>query len=280
MGSPLRSLMSNVMPLSRWRVGCESCLAVCPIGALSFSDDRIDVSQACFGCGRCAAACPTGALEVEGFVNIPDEVSIVEGAIVRLECERVPIQDLVPGATTVPCLGGLGTNTLLELIVSSEGRSIRLVDRGLCAGCPASGKGLSLGGIVASALLALQKTGCDPDVLPVLLVRPLPMERRNDERAGSGGLSRRSLFRRMSRDVSGQPTDDPMFPPAARKMAEAAALLRFEKRSGRSLPANFPVAVVSKSCGDYRVCVAACPTGALAVEDRGASRELIFSPAR
>jgi len=49
-------------------IGCETCLSVCPNGALSrLEDGQINIDwDLCRGCGQCAAACPTNALELLG----------------------------------------------------------------------------------------------------------------------------------------------------------------------------------------------------------------------
>jgi len=48
-------------------IGCQTCLAVCPEGALAVTSDgnRIDRNR-CTGCGLCAEECPAGALELLG----------------------------------------------------------------------------------------------------------------------------------------------------------------------------------------------------------------------
>jgi len=42
--------------------GCESCLAACPVSAISMDDEKAVVNTAeCIGCGVCVVECPTGA---------------------------------------------------------------------------------------------------------------------------------------------------------------------------------------------------------------------------
>jgi len=50
--------------------GCQTCISVCPYGAISFDEKRgISVVNEvlCHGCGSCAAACPSGAASVRHF---------------------------------------------------------------------------------------------------------------------------------------------------------------------------------------------------------------------
>jgi heterodisulfide reductase subunit A len=43
---------------------CLSCLAICPVGAISLGDDGKPLihPEICRGCGTCAAQCPAGAI--------------------------------------------------------------------------------------------------------------------------------------------------------------------------------------------------------------------------
>jgi carbon-monoxide dehydrogenase iron sulfur subunit len=48
-------------------VGCQACVAFCPIGAMRKSDARIEPFK-CISCGSCVRACPEHALEL---VEVP-----------------------------------------------------------------------------------------------------------------------------------------------------------------------------------------------------------------
>jgi Fe-S-cluster-containing hydrogenase component 2 len=48
-------------------VGCQACVAFCPIGAMRKSDARIEPFK-CISCGSCVRACPEEALEL---VDVP-----------------------------------------------------------------------------------------------------------------------------------------------------------------------------------------------------------------
>lgn len=51
-------------------IGCGSCVASCPLGALDFTDldghVNVDV-DACITCLACAGACPVNAIEEESY---------------------------------------------------------------------------------------------------------------------------------------------------------------------------------------------------------------------
>ena len=47
-------------------IGCEACVNVCPLGAISMKDDKavIDGSK-CVDCGRCSQVCPQEAIYLD-----------------------------------------------------------------------------------------------------------------------------------------------------------------------------------------------------------------------
>jgi Fe-S-cluster-containing hydrogenase component 2 len=44
-------------------IGCQACVAFCPINAMRKSNIRMEPFK-CISCGSCVRACPTGALEL------------------------------------------------------------------------------------------------------------------------------------------------------------------------------------------------------------------------
>lgn len=58
-------------------IGCESCVAVCPVGALSMVDGKAQVdADTCISCGACIHECPVEAISREAVVR---EVENSEG---------------------------------------------------------------------------------------------------------------------------------------------------------------------------------------------------------
>ncbi len=45
-------------------IGCQACVAFCPIGAMRKTDIHLEPFK-CISCGSCVRACPTQALELE-----------------------------------------------------------------------------------------------------------------------------------------------------------------------------------------------------------------------
>ncbi len=47
-------------------VGCEACIPVCPVEAISMKDDRAVIDQdLCTECEACIVECPVEAIKVE-----------------------------------------------------------------------------------------------------------------------------------------------------------------------------------------------------------------------
>ncbi|HEY3425181.1 MAG TPA: 4Fe-4S binding protein [Negativicutes bacterium] len=43
-------------------VACGTCIAECPVEAISEGDPKYSISEECVECGACAAVCPVGAI--------------------------------------------------------------------------------------------------------------------------------------------------------------------------------------------------------------------------
>lgn len=51
-------------------IGCESCVAVCPVGAISMVEGKADINQdVCISCGACIGECPVEAISREEIVR-------------------------------------------------------------------------------------------------------------------------------------------------------------------------------------------------------------------
>ena len=46
-------------------VGCGTCAATCPVGAISEVDGKYEIGEDCVECGACEGVCPVGAPKAE-----------------------------------------------------------------------------------------------------------------------------------------------------------------------------------------------------------------------
>ena len=45
--------------------GCESCVDICPVEAITMEDDKAVISDECIDCGQCVDECPVDAISME-----------------------------------------------------------------------------------------------------------------------------------------------------------------------------------------------------------------------
>lgn len=62
-------------------IGCQSCEAVCPVGAISMVDDKAMIdSESCISCGACVGECPVEAIAPEAAAAEKQAVENNQGA--------------------------------------------------------------------------------------------------------------------------------------------------------------------------------------------------------
>jgi electron transfer flavoprotein alpha subunit len=66
-------------------IGCQTCVGVCPFGALSMVDGRIEVSAACKLCKACIGACPVEAISFAQIQLEELDKSAFNGVMVYVE---------------------------------------------------------------------------------------------------------------------------------------------------------------------------------------------------
>ena len=51
-------------------IGCEACMAVCPVGAINMDEGKAEINQEeCISCGACIGECPVSAITREEVVR-------------------------------------------------------------------------------------------------------------------------------------------------------------------------------------------------------------------
>lgn len=274
---------------------CSCCVDACPVGCLRLTERRLQLSEGCLGCGRCQAACPQGALEMAGFSGIPTS----DSETLYLECARVPALQAAPGATRLPCLGGLRVSRLLELCQDAGDKPLRLVDRGWCRSCPAGGSDTPPWDHAlhqTQELLAL--VGVPDSRRPRLHKAPLPAsvaEPVDPSGLIPARLSRRDFFRRLAGDAASVAARANGVSEAGSTRVDLSGGVREPVQPRERLrrlsalgalgesplpPGLFPRIEVSERCRRHGVCAAACPTQALTRVEAQAGESLEFDASR
>jgi ferredoxin len=159
---------------------------------------------------------------------------------------------------------------LLERVGADGDQPVRLLDRGFCDRCPTGGPEHPAAGALGEAERVLDALDVPAERRPKLVYEPLAlrrMELRREEPVLEERLSRRSFLTGLSRAtplfgaIGADATSAPGAPePQVRR--RFAALKRLAP--GQVLPASlFPRLTASADCANHRLCVAACPTGAI-----------------
>lgn len=279
--------------------GCNACVSECPVDALELSNDTWALNEDCVNCGRCAAHCPTDALVITGFER--SDLRGPHAAPLQVDCERVPEASRPEGTLRVPCLGGLGTPALLQLVTRNT-FGVQVLDRGLCADCPAgSGARPPVSEALERANALLEAIGVSADRCIRLEHRsfsgePLPLM------ASAAGVhknvSRRGLWKALASEaIRVRDTTDERDAPASlgnpappdgrarvtprKRLAIINRLRSLMETSESPLPPHlFPQLGIDNRCRDHNLCVHLCPTGALSLQQSATRKEIRLDPER
>ncbi len=292
---PLGIIDDACLPLRAPRyASCRACEDVCQPRAIHVGEGGLSLDESCVACGRCAAACPMGALGLPGF-TVPEPVQ-EKRAPLGVDCWKVPAKLTPDHGMRVPCLGGLSTGRILEIVAVAGSRPVELLDRGWCAGCNAGGAdGHPARMALKRACDLLEAAGAAPERLPRLRGLHLPpglMPAAIPAAVGEATLSRRAFFSALTakatvavdqiRPLPGGEVRrrrgferEPVLSRERERML--GALQRITQGGWLSPPPGlFHRVEVNASCANHQVCASICPTGALAVYEQGQGSELMF----
>lgn len=254
------------LPARHRRSACRACVEVCPESALALESGKVGVnSTACALCGLCAGACPTGAITIRGM----DEKGLE--ATAELRCRE--------SGGGPACLGWLTADHLTGMGLARSGTVLITGD---CTTCRLAQGGARLEAAVATANSVLEQIGHPQRV-------QLTRQSKNPADSGGRALSRRDLFSLWrtegmqvastllpEKDVNPAKLSARVPPRRARWIRRAAAQALDPEAA---MPAGpWSARMVNEACTGCGICVAFCPTGALAQVQEGENWTLTHQP--
>lgn len=243
---------------------CGSCVQTCPGSALAVEDGRVVLDkQRCDGCGLCVTACPTEAVSLPGS-SLAEYGAQLETLLdgdepaLLFHCRKAVGLDGAAGGwlpVEVPCVGMVTPGWMLQAVARGAS-AVGLTRCGPECACP---RGPVVAGRLAYTHDLLRLLG---DEAAADRVRPVAVT--------EAGLEPPPRLRSF-----GRPEAADGVPSLAEPAATAEALLRLRERdprrrvrlrAHRASPFGL-VRVRASACTVCGACSAACPTGALRLED-------------
>ncbi len=235
-----------------------------------------------------------GALGLPGF-RLPEPAREI-GTPLAVDCWKVSTKLTPDDGMRVPCLGGLSTGRILEIVAVAGSRPVELLDRGWCAGCAAGGAdGHPARTALQHASDLLEAAGAAPERLPRLRSMHLPsdlMPAAIPAAVAEAKISRRGFFSALTakatvaidqiRPLPGSEVRrrrgferEPLR--SRERVRMLGALQQIAHGAWLSPPSGlFHRVETNDSCANHQVCASVCPTGALAVYEQVQRSELMF----
>ncbi len=293
---PLSLVEDACLPLRAPRYAtCRACEEICPSKSLTLAEDSLHLDENCLRCGRCAAACPMGALHLPGF-SIPP-LQRLPAPPVSIDCWKVPSKLSLDDGFRVPCIGGLSTGRILEIVAQAGARIVEFLDRGWCPGCSAGcGTTHPVSASLQHARELMEAAGAGSDRLPYLRKMHLPSNLMPNDippPESETKLSRRGFFSALTAKATlAIDQVKPLAPQieARRRRGferdptpsrERKRLLESITQIGKNAwlvppPDLFTRIEISDACSNHQLCASICPTGALSIFDSPGKAEMMF----
>lgn len=267
---------------------CADCFECCPVEAITPGKPPQLDAEACVTCLACLPLCPVGAYSAD------DAVPALLNCLARLEATRIelvcevhpdPALGLPESEAAVQvrgCLAGLGATVYLSLAaLGVEEISLRAES---CADCPVGALSPLVAHQAQEGQRLLETWGLSTRLALVETLDPAELSERPSWAASDPPLSRRDLFRLASRQgqiaaarAMLKDYSDHSRTPGRERRRLLAVLPRLPQLPARTAdvpaspentpPNGFGWARLSEDCTACGVCVRACPTSALTLDE-------------
>ncbi len=101
---------------------CTKCADTCPVHAISYNENILNLEDSCIDCGGCIGVCPTEAISLADFNTLDFIFDFLKSDDTLISCKK-----------NIPCLAVLSVENLISLALLGEQESV--LDLGHCHSC-------------------------------------------------------------------------------------------------------------------------------------------------
>ncbi len=101
---------------------CTLCADICPIDAITYNENILNLNNSCIDCGGCIGVCPTEAISLDDFNTLDFIFEHLKSDERLISCKK-----------NIPCLAVLSVENLVSMALLGEDET--LLDLGHCKTC-------------------------------------------------------------------------------------------------------------------------------------------------
>ena len=101
---------------------CTLCADICPINAITYNENILNLDDSCIDCGGCIGVCPTEAISLSDFKTLDFIFDFLKSDEQLISCKK-----------NIPCLAVLSAENLVSMALLGEDETV--LDLGHCQTC-------------------------------------------------------------------------------------------------------------------------------------------------